>query len=492
MLDGWLRYQKAKSVISGQSFVKNVRQYSYFKSYTDVELQSHEKFPAAHWGQIITFIPLVVFGNIFPKAYNASFLFGNFLNCFFAAGLCLLFFKFLLLLGYSRKISFITTLALAFSSMMWVYSKSVFDNMQAAFFVFATFYVFYKFIHTRRHHFFYLSIVLFLCAWFTRFTVLVTSPLWVYMGYWAYQSSPTVQGKKQFLKHVYAFLCFCSTAIFIFWIYLDPFVFDAFFKTIVSAFEKNTFWKAITVFLVSPTKSIFLFNPLLLLSLFWFFFFKKVHFQISICIALISFSYLLGYAMYPAYGGDPAWGPRYVLPVIPFVFIPLASLLYRAAYLWKMAFYGFLLFGMFVQLPGVLIAYSTYTREANYERKLPRWFYDEPDTSFSYYMNPKLSAPFWLMKDLVKIYSRQKVYHLKDKKKQKEELIYQRFTPFLNKQALQEAFEKEISHNTVNLWWIRAPYKNKEQFFFQLILFSFMLIMFFITLMGLKIQWREN
>lgn len=72
--------------------------------------------------------------------------------------------------------------------------------------------------------------------------------------------------------------------------------------------------------LLSPGKSLFLYSPVLLAAMpgFW----RLPRPEAALCL-LLSVSHVLLAAALPDWSGDPAWGPRYLVPVVPFLLLPI-------------------------------------------------------------------------------------------------------------------------------------------------------------------------
>jgi len=146
--------------------------------------------------------------------------------------------------------------------------------------------------------------------------------------------------------------------------------------------------------LLSPGKSIFLFTPILLIPiLFWFKLQRKWWPELIAGLTLF-FVYLyfigsiVGGVDYYPWHGESCFGPRYMLPIIPFVLL-IAALLYRRLSKWQklLAFWPIVVFGILVEMVGILVPYQvrfggleyqiylngeriTYNEYANF---MPRW-----------------------------------------------------------------------------------------------------------------------
>lgn len=88
--------------------------------------------------------------------------------------------------------------------------------------------------------------------------------------------------------------------------------------------------------LFSPGKSIFLFTPLLLvLVLFWFKVDSKKYFAevVSFSILFVTYLWLIGTLLggvdYPVWHGDSSWGPRYLLATLPFLLLLVSTVIMK-------------------------------------------------------------------------------------------------------------------------------------------------------------------
>jgi hypothetical protein len=158
--------------------------------------------------------------------------------------------------------------------------------------------------------------------------------------------------------------------------------------------------------LFSSGKSLFLYAPILLASVVGWLRLRRGRW----ILAALVIAYLLFYARYDWwYGGGP-WGPRFIAVILPFLCLPLATLLPR----WRMAWLGLVALAatsVGVQLLSILVPYLPYEAvmaqdDANYDRLLFHPAYSPilvharallhqtypPDLAFSYYPSLWLAA----------------------------------------------------------------------------------------------------
>lgn len=118
--------------------------------------------------------------------------------------------------------------------------------------------------------------------------------------------------------------------------------------------------------LFSPGKSIFLFSPILLvLILFWFKFDFKKYWKELISFGVLFFTYFffigtnLGGEDYLLWHGESSYGNRYMVTPLPFLLILIAFIYKKLSNNAKLfIFYPLLLAGLLVQIPGVLLPYQ--------------------------------------------------------------------------------------------------------------------------------------
>ncbi|MEA3506801.1 MAG: glycosyltransferase family 39 protein [Elusimicrobiota bacterium] len=117
--------------------------------------------------------------------------------------------------------------------------------------------------------------------------------------------------------------------------------------------------------LFSPGKSVFLYNPLILLSLFWFrrFFRGRKNIWLYYFIIFIPLYRLLLYAHWHDWHGGLGWSSRRLLPVIPFLILPLGAALENFTSLkkYKKILIVFTIFASFlIQLLSIVVHYKYY------------------------------------------------------------------------------------------------------------------------------------
>ncbi len=110
-------------------------------------------------------------------------------------------------------------------------------------------------------------------------------------------------------------------------------------------------------FLFSLDRSVFIFAPPLLALFGTVPLFLRRHRRVGGAILLVSLSSLLLYSAWAVFWGGPVWGPRYLLPLLPLLFVLLLPGLERAwegQRVWQWLFVVVGVAGVAIQIPGVV------------------------------------------------------------------------------------------------------------------------------------------
>lgn len=129
-------------------------------------------------------------------------------------------------------------------------------------------------------------------------------------------------------------------------------------------------------FLFSTDRSLFLFAPPLLLLLFSTLPFLRHHVRVGYTIVAVGLSSLLMYSAWAVFWGGPVWGPRYLLPILPLLFVLLLPVLEKAggpspAKGWQVGIGLLAVAGIGIQVPGVLWNSLPMTQELG--QRYPLW-----------------------------------------------------------------------------------------------------------------------
>ena len=85
--------------------------------------------------------------------------------------------------------------------------------------------------------------------------------------------------------------------------------------------NKGSFLMGLGILLVSPGKGMIFFSPILLVALFGVRQMFSLHKWLAVSALAVSAIWIVGIARTPFPGGDWCWGPRYLVPIIPLLFL---------------------------------------------------------------------------------------------------------------------------------------------------------------------------
>lgn len=306
-----------------------------------------------------------------PKFFTSLFV--MFLNSFCVAGVCTLFFLIAVRLRYELKTAFSAALLLGLTTTLWPYSKFCFSEPQSALLLTASFYRLLCLEEKRTFRLISEAAFLFGLALITKYEVLILIP--VFCGYLWYRlrrhprmisiAGATLflgliglVGSTVFLWNDWRFDAFFSFGAYEYFIRVLPkffgfflsaasgfgafvwfcmrsrkafltirrllytvviFLFLMFFLTWLREPASAVYWHRV---LLSSGKSLFVFSPLLIVSLFSFEKFFSEHKAEAIFVFCLFASYLFILKSDTIWG----WGSRYYVTLIPFLCFPVLNL----------------------------------------------------------------------------------------------------------------------------------------------------------------------
>jgi len=124
--------------------------------------------------------------------------------------------------------------------------------------------------------------------------------------------------------------------------------------------------------------------------------------------------YLLTFSCWYCWHGDYTWGPRFLVPVVPLLLLPLGEVFaggLAASRGWKAAVAAVAAVSLFVQIPGVAVNYNEYLRVVRHQAPFDLSYYaEDPDTLelrdnlLSPHYVPEFSpiaGHYWLLKHML-------------------------------------------------------------------------------------------
>jgi hypothetical protein len=297
-------------------------------------------YPAGHGSDIHIFFSTLL--HAFTTAATAVFLFLIAVEIYHSAGMAL-----------------ILALIYGFSTIAWVYSRDFFQHPLETLCLVLCFYVLFRNRNeTQPKHFLWSGFFL-AYGILTRINLLVALPsLLIYIFF----IEKKKLWRKTFLLKITYFLtpllgAFLVILVLNFIKYGGIYKFGYFSMDDQSGFS-HPLMRGLYGNLFSPGRSLFLFSPPLILSCLGLWRLTKNQREEALFIGATFFGYLAIYSKWYFWNGGWCWGPRFFLPVIPFLILPLGTLIKRASRL------AWLLFvavgaGILLQLLAILVDYNT-------------------------------------------------------------------------------------------------------------------------------------
>lgn len=347
-------------------------------------------------GYSLAMVPAVALTDIVYKIYNVSppvhfplesdwFILwaASFTNAFYAAILGVILFLYFLKLKLNFKQALFLSFVSIFTTNLFTLAKHSFAHMMFATFLVLTFYLLRIYSDTVRRVFLVFSALSYgvLSTIYNQTFLLATIPL---ITYYVLLIKPKFQSKSLGFILKDAIICFfilLPFLIFYLWLenlraevgsgYADPIFFVDYAKYLTSASQFPLIFEGIYGQLLSPGRSIFIYSPvLLLIAIFWYKIKRKVYPELIVFL-LFSFSYIILYAKQISFepdtqkgigywAGELSWGPRYLLPLIPFGMLIVGHIYQQLKNKAKnFIVYPLLAIGLFIEIIGITIPYQT-------------------------------------------------------------------------------------------------------------------------------------
>ena len=439
-----------------------------------------------------------------------------FLNCFFGALLCTLFFVICCNLGFRVKTSLALTLAFGFSTLIFPYTKFLWDNIESCFFVLLAFYFFQKFISrtvlrgTEVDSLLSLEgqslpdMVAGLLS--AAIACLIRPPgiiAFVLLGLFFF----IYANKKQRLGLICLTL-FIATLGLAYNYYSYGHVMGMFagwglsnFATMFHDLFPDPSSRGLYGLYLSFGKSFFIYSPLALLGIFGFRSFYKNNKPLALLSLFFIVCHSVFYSKVRAWSGDHCWGPRYLLELVPFFIRPCGYLLDKDgsfASLWMtrakpvyVAFVGLTLLGFFINLPAILIHPINITYQYWFDYKIQNNFQHTYQVD-EIYSQLQLSPVYLSWKAVFDVGHRMKSYKYdpfttedqRDYAKTMRNEIKENHG-VIRKSALEPFLKKDLGYNVFYFWWLEGwianNYKGSTMRPFVLKFLAILLSLFFLS-----------
>ena len=315
-----------------------------------------------------------------PETYHIFILKGFFsmANQFVCALIGVLFFMFCRRVGYSSRISFFLTAALLFSTNLFPYAKSSMREPLLTLCLLAATYFLFAFKNERKPIHLHLAGLAvcymlntkisfaILLPLFALYVILIYDPKVLKPFHW--RGLKTLGSNKMFWRDALILMGWVVSAFLVIAVYN----YVQFGNTFASGYTNkpqpfnNPLWRGIYGLLFSSGKSFFLYAPITLLVFWaarrWYEKYPKE----AYFFAWLFLVMLILHAKYFAWAGDGSWGPRYLIPLIPFFILPVGLLFQNALEqfkkMYKFAALSLCGLGLVIQLGGVSVYLGSYLR----------------------------------------------------------------------------------------------------------------------------------
>jgi hypothetical protein len=290
---------------------------------------------------------------------------------------CVLLFQFGLMLGYSRKSSFLLALIYGTATMAFPFAKTFYSEPTTTLLLLSSFMCLYKFKLTNNLHYLSASGALLGYSLLTRVDSIILIP--IFLIYLIYLEG-TERLRPAPLKVLFKRVIYWGIplAVFAFLVGLYNYVrFSSFTHT---GYESEgltfsyPFLDGFYGLLMSSGKSIFIFSPPILLFFpaikkFW-----NEHRPEALFCSGLALSYILFYSKWESWAGGWTWGPRHVFQIHLFLLIPVLALFEKHLASKNKAFWlsvgALFALGIFVQIPGVLVSFMDYNYRFQFDNPL--------------------------------------------------------------------------------------------------------------------------
>lgn len=266
-------------------------------------------------------------------------------------------FLYLARLGYGQGSALAVSLVYGLGTMAWVYAKFLFSEPAAALFLLLAAYL----LLPRRARWWQLlgaGVALGLAVG-TRYAEAAAIP--VFLGYVLWRNA-RAGGRQAALSLLYLCIGLGVVALLLgyynLWRFGHPLA--AGYQTYES-FTLEHLPVALLGFLISPGRSLFIYSPALLLCLASLSLFLKRHRAEGALGLGVVVVHLAVYGLWYQWWGGACWGPRFLLPAIPFLALAAAPLLekaWKAPLLWQGLLGAWLLISVVMQLAGVAVDFN--------------------------------------------------------------------------------------------------------------------------------------
>ena len=233
--------------------------------------------------------------------------------------------------GYSIRTSLILVFLFSLSTTFWAYTQTSLNVVPLIFFILIGFFFYRKFQETNSHFNLILTAIFFGLGFLTRQDmIMLIIPFFVFILITSFRKNPKL---KTFVKTFLSFVIPVVSSYVITKIIAIVRIGDTAYRPqefviateIAIGATNEPILERIFGLLFSPGAGLFIYAPILFTCFVGFFdFYKKNKFD---CILMISFAvfFVCFYGTSVYWHGFNGWGARYLLPIVPFLILPLGA-----------------------------------------------------------------------------------------------------------------------------------------------------------------------
>lgn len=392
------------------------------------------------------------------------------LNAVITAITCMMVFKFAAnRFLFSIKTSTVLAMAYGLSTIACVYSEDFMSEPATTLFIFCAVYFLADFSNPKKK--FMVSGFFIGLAVLCRMTAIVAVPAFLVYLYAVRGKIPRAGTAEPVVTYLAKFIF--PQIIFALIIFFYNYVrFSNILETGYEIDFSTSFLTGLYGLLLSPGKSIFLYDPVLIAGLVGFFFMLQSHREMGVLFGLLVLSQLVLYSPWHSWMGGMGWGPRFLLIVIPYMLLPVGFLLEGKGGSFLKGFIIFtIIVGVAIQIPAVTVNFSRYYYHIRHDLK--------QDAMEKLYFDPKYSplrGQFDEMKIVLKnSFDKEFMHNLVEQAKLKKNFIGA---------GDKEVLENGLALNAPNFWWYYLYLFGFPFYFTFLPVILFFMILFFC---GIKI-----
>lgn len=231
----------------------------------------------------------------------------------------------LLRVGFHQTVisSFLSTICLVFTTFFWTYSRNLFDGVLCTTLLTASFLCLIRYRQTKQSGFIISCFLALGFALITRVSMILgIFAAFIYLLIYSYSS--ITQKLRELILAATTLIPFILWQCWYNWLRTGIF-YKSPVQTSVYAGNNSldgNIFVGLSGLLFSPGKSIFLYAPLLIISIFLFRRFCRQYTKEGIYIATLTIIWLLLHSRLRSWYGAAGWGPRHLITILPIVFLP--------------------------------------------------------------------------------------------------------------------------------------------------------------------------